>query len=175
VGDHILLIGMMGAGKSTVGRILARRFGCVFRDSDEEITAKTGRTVAEIFASRGEAAFRAEEKAVLARALTSPVPAVIAVAGGAVFDPDSRRRIRQSGHVVWLRASPNVLAVRVAPLGVVFDHRPLLAHDPRGTLKRLEAMRRPVYTSLADAIVDVDWLPPAVAAERAERLIRQLA
>ena len=79
---RVLLIGMMGAGKSTVGRILARRFGYLFRDSDDEITAKTGRTVAEIFAGRGEAAFRAEEKGVLARALTSNVSAVIAVAGG---------------------------------------------------------------------------------------------
>jgi shikimate kinase len=168
--DHVLLIGMMGSGKSTTGRLLAGRLGRVFHDSDTEILSKTGMTVPEIFRRRGEAAFRAEERAVLASALASEVPAVIAVAGGAVLDPDSRRRIRQSGAVIWLRAAPHELARRL-PSGV---GRPLLEHDPAGTLRLLDARRRPVYCSLANAVIDVDWIGASVAADRAQRLANSL-
>lgn len=162
VGEHVLLIGMMGSGKTTVGRTVARLMRRPFHDSDAEIAARTGEPVPEIFASRGEAAFRAEEKAVLARALASGVPSVIAVAGGAVFDPDSRRRIRAGGVVVWLRAGPLTLASRVGS-GV---GRPLLEHDPAASIARLDAMRRPLYRSLAEVTVEVDMVPAAVVAER---------
>lgn len=167
--EHVLMIGMMGAGKTTVGRSVARALRRPFHDSDEEILAKTGMTVPEIFKERGEAAFRAEERAVLAAALTSPVPSVIAVAGGAVFDPESRRRVRGGGVVIWLRARPETLASRVG-LG---QGRPLLEHDPAATLARLDALRRPVYRSLADYSLDVDTVPPAVVVERAVRIARR--
>lgn len=171
MGDrHLLVIGMMGAGKTTTGRSLARRLRRPFRDSDEEILARTEMTVPEIFATRGEPAFRAEEKAVLATAIASPVPSVIAVAGGAVFDPDSRRRIRRAGAVIWLRARPRTLSLRVGSGA----GRPLLEHDPAGTIARLEAMRRPVYRELADGVLDVDGLTPFLVAERASRLARHL-
>ena len=160
--DHLLVIGMMGAGKTTIGRQVARAMRRPFHDSDEEILRRTGHTVPEIFATRGEAAFRAEERAVLATALASPVPSVIAVAGGAVFDPDSRRRIRRGGVTVWLRARPSTLAGRVG----AGRGRPLLEHDPRGTLARLDAMRRPVYQSLADVVVDVDGVVPSLVVDR---------
>ncbi|MHB1987497.1 MAG: shikimate kinase [Acidimicrobiales bacterium] len=166
--DHLLLIGMMGAGKTTAGRAVARTMRRPFHDSDEEILAKTGMTVPEIFRTKGEASFRAEERAVLAYALSSPVPSVIAVAGGAVFDPDSRRRIRHGGVVVWLRARPRTLAGRVG-LG---DGRPLLELDPAASLARLDALRRPVYSSLADFAVDVDGLVPRAVVERVCRLVR---
>ncbi len=165
-----MLIGMMGAGKTTVGRLVAGRLRRPFHDSDEEILARTGMSVPEIFAARGEAAFRAEERAVLAAALASPVPSVIAVAGGAVFDPDSRRRVRRGGVVVWLRARPATLAGRVGSGA----GRPLLEHDPAGTMALLDARRRPVYRSLADARVDVDGAPPLLVASRVTSLARRL-
>lgn len=161
---------MMGSGKTTVGRLLATRLGRRFHDSDEEVLARTGMTIPAIFHARGEAAFRAEERAVLALATAEGPPAVIAVAGGAVLDPDSRRRIRRAGRVIWLRAAPNVLAGRVGRgLG-----RPLLDGDAALALQLLDSRRRPLYQALADATVDVDWLTPAVAAERAWHLARLL-
>ncbi len=164
-----MLIGMMGAGKSTTGARVARLLDRRFYDSDEEIFARTGMTVPEIFRVHGEAAFRAQERAVLAGALTSGVPAVIAVAGGAVFDPDSRRRMQRSGVIIWLRATPHTLRHRVgAGIG-----RPLLEQDPAGTLYRLDALRRPLYQALADGYIDVDGVIPTTVAERVARLARE--
>ena len=170
MGDHVLLVGMMGSGKSTIGRIVADRMRRVFRDSDADVERRTGKQVPEIFASRGEAAFRAEERAALSAALASGVPSVIAVAGGAVLDPEARRRLRSAGVVVWLDASPHDLASRVgAGAG-----RPLLEHDPAGTLFRLDAVRRPVYRDLADVVIDVRRRRPEALAEEVVRASRSL-
>lgn len=168
--DHLLLVGMMGAGKTTIGRLVAKRLRRPFHDSDEEVLRRSGLSVPELFELHGEAAFRAEEKMVLAAALASGVPSVIAVAGGAVFDPESRRRIRDNSATIWLRALPLTLARRVGS-GV---GRPLLEHDPAGTIWRLDAARRPVYGELASAVVDVDGSRPLETAERVVRLARGL-
>jgi shikimate kinase len=170
VTGHVLLVGMMGAGKTTVGRLVARRMRRPFHDSDEEVFVRTGHTVPEIFRRFGEAAFRAQEKMVLASALASGVPSVIAVAGGAVLDPDSCRLIRRNGATIWLRATPLTLAGRVGQGA----GRPLLDHDPAGTLAHLDAARRPVYRQLADAAVDVDGIGAGDAAERVVRAARRL-
>jgi shikimate kinase len=167
--EHVMLIGMMGAGKTTTGRLVAALLGRSFHDSDEEVLARTGMTVPELFALHGEPAFRAQERAVLASALTSGVPSVIAVAGGAVFDPDSRRRMQHSGVIIWLRATPHTLGRRVGS-GV---GRPLLDDDPAGTLYRLDALRRPLYQALADDHVDVDGVSRSSVAERVARLARE--
>lgn len=165
MGEHVLLIGMMGAGKTTTGLAVARLMRRPFHDSDAEILARTGLTVPEIFERHGEAAFRAEERGVLASALSSGRPSVIAVAGGAIFHPDSRQRVRQGGVVVWLRARPRTLANRVGSGA----GRPLLEHDPAETMARLDSYRRPVYRSLADVVVDVDGRSRQAVAETAWR------
>jgi shikimate kinase len=158
----VLLIGMMGAGKSTTGHLLAARLGWPFLDSDDEVTRQTGRTVPEIWESDGEAAFRAEESRVLAAATTSEGPVVIGVAGGAVLDPASQSRIRQAGLVVWLRADPAVLAARVGD-GV---GRPLLEGQPAAALRSLTEARAPIYADLADLSFDVDLMAPPQVVDR---------
>jgi shikimate kinase len=165
---RVLLIGMMGAGKSTVGRLLSDRLGWPYWDSDEQVEAHTGHTVPEIFAASGEAAFRAEEALALAEATTGDGPAVLSVAGGAVLDADNRHRIRQAGLVVWLRASVATLARRVGS----GDGRPLLGDDPETNLGRLLLEREPLYEQLADVVVDVDDLDPEEAVARIQAVLQ---
>jgi shikimate kinase len=159
VGDRdpsIVLVGMMASGKSSVGRRLAERRGWEFFDSDRQVEAITGRNVADIWRAEGEPAFRRIEAQVLADAMASTAPRVIAAAGGTVLDADSRRLMRIHRPVVWLRARPETLAVRVK--GGSAPHRPLLDGDPEGVLRQLDAARRPLYEEVADVVVDVDDL-----------------
>jgi shikimate kinase len=153
-----VLVGLMGTGKTTVGRLLAERLGRPFVDSDAVVEARTGRTVREIFETDGEAAYRPLETAALLDALASPVPAVIAAAGGVVLSPVNRRALEEhAGLVVWLRADPGTLVGRVSP----HDHRPLLDGDRAAMLARMAADRTALYTEVADVIVDVDEKTPA--------------
>jgi len=164
---RILLVGMMGAGKTTVGERLAERLGWAYLDSDAEVEAATGLTVPALFARDGEPAFREAEAAALARACASTHPVVVSVAGGAVLRPENRTLLSSSGTVVWLRARPETLAARVGDgLG-----RPLLEADPAGTLARLDAERRPFYEELADATIDVDELSAGDVAEQILSLV----
>jgi len=162
VADHLVLIGMMGSGKTTVGKVLANRLDRPFRDSDDDIEAQTGRTVREIFEEDGEAAFRVLESQVLSDALASTAPLVIAAAGGVVLDPNNRRRLREGAFVVWLDADPNVLVIRVEE----GDHRPLLTDDPDRVLRSLAEQRRPLYRETADAVLDIGMMAPDEVAER---------
>lgn len=159
---RLLLIGMMGAGKSLAGQLVAARLGWPWSDSDLQIQRRTGQTVAQIFATQGEAAFRAEEARVLAEAVTGDEPAVVSVAGGAVLSADNRRLLRAAGVVVWLRAELTTLVARTAN----GDHRPLLEGDRLSRLGLLYAERRPHYEALADAVIDVDDLAPGEVADR---------
>jgi shikimate kinase len=166
-GEHLVLIGMMGSGKSTVGRRIASRLGRPFLDSDEAIEQQTGRTVAQIFADEGEPAFRSLETEVLSEMLDRDAPAVIAAAGGTVLDAGNRSHMRRRATVVWLRADPSVLTGRVRS----GTHRPLLDDDPEGVLHRLATEREQLYRETADRVVDVDDLPPGAVVEAVLDLI----
>ncbi len=151
--QHVVLVGLMGSGKSTVGRVLAERLGRPLYDSDAMIEERTGRTVREIFATDGEPVFRALETEVLADALASEAPCVVAAAGGVVLAEHNRQLLRESGaKVVWLAADPAVLVDRVRS-GV---HRPALDGDPTGTLARMQREREPLYREVADLVITVD-------------------
>lgn len=151
-----MLVGMMGAGKTTVGRALAERLGWAFLDSDAEVKRSTGRTIPEIFESEGEPAFREEEASVLFEAIAREEPTVVAVAGGAVLDPRNRELITGAGLVVWLRAGVGELAERVGDGA----GRPLLGDDPAAALARLEAERAPLYREVAEVVVDTGGRRP---------------
>ena len=152
-GKHIVLVGMMGAGKSSVGRVLARKLHRPLLDSDELIEERTGRTVREIWSSDGEAAFRAIETETLLAMLADREPAVVAAAGGVVLAEANRSALAESdAHVVWLLANVDLLVTRVKN-GV---HRPLLDDDPEGMLRQMYTDREPLYTEVADAVVLVD-------------------
>ena len=159
---RILLVGMMGAGKTTTGHLLAERLGWGYRDSDADVESATGLTVPELFARDGEAAFRRAEATVLAAALADPSPSVVSVAGGAVLSEDNRRLIAASGIVVWLRARPETLAARVGGGA----GRPLLGDDPAEAVVRLSAVRAPFYAEVADVVLDVEELDPVTVADR---------
>ncbi len=151
--QHIVLVGMMGAGKSSVGRALGERLGRPLLDSDSMIEARTGRTVREIWLDVGEPAYRELETEVMAEALAAEQPAVIAAAGGVVLSERNREMLTTSdAHVVWLLADVDVLLARVRN-GM---HRPLLDDDPEGTLRKMFDDRAPLYREVADAIVSVD-------------------
>lgn len=177
---RVLLVGMMGAGKTTVGRLLATRLGWRYVDSDDEVEAFTGHTVKELFESGGEGAFRPLESRALAAALREEGPTVVSVAGGAVLDPKNRELLRRAGTVVWLRARPETLLERVradanaaaAHRPGADDHRPLLDRDPAGTLTRLDGERRGVYEQVADVVVDVDGLDPGAVADLVVERVR---
>ena len=145
----IVLVGLMGAGKSSIGRRLAHRLGLPFVDADTEIEKAADLTIPEIFEKHGEPYFRAGEVRVVARILESG-PQVLATGGGAYMNPDTRARIRERGISLWLRAELDVLMKWVKRRG----DRPLLkADDPQAVLKRLMDERYPVYAEAALTVV----------------------
>ena len=146
----VYLVGMMGAGKSTVGRLLARRLKLRFLDCDDEIERRCGVKIPLIFEIESEAGFRARESEVLAE-LTALKGIVLATGGGAVLSADNRRRLAAHGTVIYLRARPEDLYSRVRH----DRNRPLLASaDPLRRMRELHAERDPLYASVADLVVD---------------------
>ena len=145
----IALVGLMGVGKSSVGRRLASALGLPFRDADAEVEAAAGRSISDIFAELGEPAFREGERRVIARLLDQP-PHVLATGGGAFVNPDTRALIKSKAISVWLKADLDVLARRVARK----DTRPLLAgKDPAEVLQEQARVRYPAYAE-ADVVVE---------------------
>ncbi len=146
----VVLIGLMGVGKSSVGRRLAARLGLPFLDADEEIEKAAGSTIEELFETYGEAHFREGERKVMARLLSGP-PHVLAAGGGAFLDPDTRAAIQACGVSVWLRGDLDLLLARIRRRPA----RPLLKEgDPRAILTKLIAARYPIYAE-ADVVVEV--------------------
>lgn len=157
----IVLVGMMGAGKSAVGRQLAQRLKLPFYDADHEIERAADCSIAEIFRQYGEAYFRAGERRVIARLLEEG-PCVLATGGGAFMDPETRAMMKNRTLTVWLNADFDVLWERVSRR----SHRPLLkTEDPKGTLRQLMTDRYPVYAE-ADITVLSDRAPKEETAER---------
>jgi shikimate kinase len=159
----VYLVGMPGSGKSTVGGELAGRLGVPFVDLDAEIERREGRTIAEIFASAGEAAFRALEAKELVRAATRD-PSVVACGGGVVLEPANRITLRNTGTCVFLDVPIDVLRERVRPS----EERPLIRHA--GDLDELLAQREPLYREFAGHVVDGSGDPGSVADAIVEEL-----
>ena len=164
----VVLVGLMGAGKTSVGRRLAEALGVPFRDSDEEIIAAAGMDIADIFATLGEAEFRLGERRVIARLLDAE-PHVLATGGGAFMNAETRRLIAERAVSVWLRADLDVLVERTSRR----TDRPLLrTGDPREILARLMAERHPIY---AEADIAIDSEPGSPHEVMVERVIAALA
>lgn len=165
----VALVGMMGAGKTSVGRRLAQRLSVPFRDADQEIEAAAGLSVAEIFDRFGESHFRDGERKVIARLLDEP-PHVLAAGGGAFMDETTRAAMAKSAFTIWLKAPVNLLLLRVKKR----ETRPLLKEgDMRATLERLLEAREPVYAK-ADMILDSADEPHGAAVERIIEALREL-
>jgi shikimate kinase len=160
-GRSLVLVGLMGAGKSAIGRRIAHRLDMAFVDADTEIEIAANATIAEIFERDGEAAFRQGERRVIARLLAGP-PIVLATGGGAFMDPTTRARIKERGLSVWLKADLETLVQRTAKR----SHRPILNRgDPRDVLAKLMEIRHPIYAE-ADVTIESGAVPAEVTVER---------
>jgi shikimate kinase len=150
---HVVLVGLMGVGKTTVGRRLAKELQRPFADSDEQVELQAGHVIPQIFREVGEEGFRRLEAEVVAALLEGQHPLVMAAGGGVVTRPENREVLARRAVVVWLRASAGFLAGRTDP-----EHRPLLAGDAdlAHAFERLVAERSPLYEAAADAVVDVE-------------------
>jgi shikimate kinase len=165
-GPGLALIGYRGTGKSTVGRILARRLSRTFLDCDLAIEARAKRSIRAIFAEFGEPAFRDWEEQALAELTAGSPAAVLATGGGAILREANRRRLRDFGFVAWLTAHPSVLALRLEA-----DRRGLAERPPLTTAGTLEEIvqvlevRTPLYSELADAVIETGETSPGQVAD----------
>ncbi len=165
-GPVCVLVGIMGAGKTTVGQLVAERLGVAFRDVDEVIVAAAGKPVADIFVDDGEEVFRAMERATVAAQLAE-FDGVLALGGGAVMAEETRNRLRDQ--VVVFLSVDFADAVNRVGLGV---GRPLLALNPRATMRHLLEQRRPLYEQVASLTVKTDGRNPADIAGEIVRVLR---
>lgn len=169
--ENIFLIGLMGAGKTTVGRVLARERGLCFIDSDHEIVARCGVSIPTIFEIEGEAGFRRRESCILDE-LTQRQGIVLATGGGAVLDPDNRQRLKTRGTVVYLHAQPQELWLRTRH----DRNRPLLqTADPLKKLQELYAVRHPLYLETAHIVLDTGRQSVANLVAKLQRCLAERA
>ena len=164
--SNIYLVGLMGAGKTTVGRMLAKRLGRLFLDSDHEIVERTGVPIPTIFEIEGEDGFRRREAQTI-HELTAGSDLVLATGGGVVINPENRQRLHETGWVVYLNVPPRLLYERTRH----DRNRPLLqVEDPLARLEELHALRDPLYREAAHMVVDGSHL---VAAGIVQHLLRE--
>ncbi|HEX5015727.1 MAG TPA: shikimate kinase [Candidatus Limnocylindrales bacterium] len=154
--ERVFLVGMVGSGKTTIGRALSDRTGWPYLDNDDLVERLTGRKPAEIYATDGEDVLHVAEARALDAALDMDPPVIVGVAGFIVDDPAAREALRDGGHVVWLRARPDTLISRMRP----DDGRRADAHDPDWVRARVRE-REPLYAAAASQIIDVDDTQPA--------------
>lgn len=167
-GRKVVLVGMMGSGKSSTGRRLAKSLNIGFVDLDQRIEARSGRSIREIFASGGEGEFRDLELEELRAALDEPDSSVIAAGGGIVVREAARALLERADEVIWLRADVDVLADRVSHGR---EHRPLVDGDPKVRLATLLAEREELYRAVATAVVEVGSCPLNEVVARIEAVV----
>lgn len=159
--ENVILVGPMGAGKSTIGRLLARELRLPFKDSDKEIEQRTGANIPWIFDVEGEQGFRDREQAAIAD-LCQESGLVLATGGGAVLRPENRAALHAGGRVVYLHASVEQQLARTAR----DRNRPLLqTENPEQVLRNLLALRDPLYREVADIIIETDQRPPRMVVQ----------
>lgn len=169
--SNIILVGPMGAGKSTIGRLLAKELRLVFHDSDKEIEQRTGVSIPLIFDVEGEQGFREREHSVIAD-LCQMQGIVLATGGGAVLRPDNRQALREGGQVIYLCTSVEQQLDRTSR----DRNRPLLqTPNPRQVLVELMALRDPLYREVADIIIETDERPPRLVVGEILEQLRSLA
>ncbi|MEZ6074065.1 MAG: shikimate kinase [Pirellulales bacterium] len=162
---NVVLIGYRGTGKSSVGRLLARRWDCPFVDLDDEIERRAGMTIAEIFAAEGEPGFRRRESTVV-QDVSGRDRHVIATGGGAVVDTDNRSALTHCGRVVWLKASPQSIHVRISADAATSARRPnLTASGGLEEIERVLGTRTPIYDAAADLTIDTEGKSPQDVAD----------
>ncbi len=149
---RIVLVGMMGTGKTTIGRLIAGALGWPYHDNDDLVHQLYAATPRELLANRGEVAMREAEARALALALEAPWPCVISAGGGTILNAENRRLMREAGTVVWLRASAATLEERA----VGAEHRPWIDGGARDWIRAAVADRDPLYASVADLTVETD-------------------
>jgi len=165
--DNIFFVGLMGAGKTTVGRVLAKHLQKTFYDTDHEIERRTGVSIPHIFEVEGEAGFRKRESQVLGDLVSMP-GVVLATGGGIVLLPENRHLLKEHGTVIYLRANVHELWLRTRN----DKNRPLLQQgDPREKLEQLFLVRDPLYKEVADYIVDTGGQPVNAIVQKIEKLI----
>lgn len=163
---RVILMGMMGSGKTTIGRLLSARTAWPYHDNDELVARSAGGTARELLADLGERAMRAAERQALQQVASLPAPCIAGVAAGTILEPLNRRLLAASGIVVWLHAPATVLAERAKGAA----HRPWLVGDVDAWFERALAEREPLYRAVADVIVDARPSPAEIVA----RLITEL-
>ena len=168
--DRIVLVGMMGCGKTTVGNLLSERLGWPFHDNDAMLRRLFRATPRELLADGGEEAMHAAELTALSAALAMPAPAVVAAAGGTILDRGARSEVGDAGYVVWLRVAPETVVGRSAR----GTHRPWPDTDRAGWINRAVGEREDLYAEVADLTLDADDASPSAMADRIIRALGEM-